>query len=806
MFTLFQFLDTDFSTCGYANKISLKSIGEDDFDFVENFVRTELLKRLEEKCHRMNISFEGIDRKHFFGDFVSNTAAFHFNDFEKETIHNAGKIVHKLKEVDPKQTDDKEIIENAKQIKHWFCDDNSEGIEINAPTSHHLLNEMIAASKRNMNRPKQGFRYGDSFKRYCVQNRLLGGPMAYRTQQLNLKGCYPSISTTNRYIHRSDHAIIEGILRVDELLVYLKERNLPLWVSLSEDETKIENRSQFDSRSNQIIGFCLPIDENGMPIPFCFKARSLDEMLRHYAHDIPMANFVNTIIAKPLGNSSSFCLLIYGTNGSENAEVISTRWNFIAEKLRKVGIGVLNISTDSAPKNNAAMRKNSNLGKDSNDPNHLFKSDRNFAPPFYSQDTLHILTKLRNLFLETIDDNEKLPIGDYFIEQQHLQELVKHFDKDKHLLTATTLNPTDRMNVDSARKICSERVRKLLKDAVKRSDGTVMFLQIMSDVTSAFDDRELSPIERIEKIWYATFLVRIWRSYILNKPGHTIKRNFMSTFSYYCIELNAHALVFITLFLKKNNLTQLFHPQMFGSQPCESFFRQLRSFTSTNSTVVNFSSKEVLNRVSRIQLLDEITNDSEFVYPNSLNSCKFSKTNLQNFPTEDEIFRTIQKCKINAIAEAQKIGLLKGIKSEDVCVCRVPVYEPFCAKKKKNNSHSSGLDDSLHKFDELEMKLFSVSLKNYAHKFEEGSISEISSYVEHYIEGRRFVFKKTSICWFFGKESHKNSSDRRYRVKNSGSIKTMKKKKQKKITPINAYKMYKKNCPTRKKNMKKNHF
>lgn len=47
------------------------------------------------------------------------------------------------------------------------------------------------------------------------------------------------------------------------------------------------------------------------------------------------------------------------------------------------------------------------------------------------------------------------------------------------------------------------------------------------------------------------------------------------------------------------------------------------------------------------------------------------------------------------------------------------------------------------------MKLASASLKNFAGKFEEGTIPETSSYVEIISASRRFVFKKTSLCGCF---------------------------------------------------------
>lgn len=755
---------------------------------MENFTKNELWKRLQEKCARMGILSETINKKHIFGAFETNVIGFQFLESERSLIYKA---IDKLKSsnFDLSPCADKRIIENAKKVKHWFCDDEPGEDAARTFAPQNLLNRMMEASNKNLHRPKQGFRYDDDFKRFCVYNRLLSGPMAFKSLQLNLKGCFPSISTTNRYVHRSDHAIVEGNLRVDELLVYLKARNQPLWVALSEDATRIENRLQYDSRTNQIIGFCLPINTDGMPIPFCFKARTASEIIKQFSSDISVANFVNVIIAKPIGTATSFCLLIYGTDSRNTADDISKRWIYVTKELNKVGISVLSISSDSDPKNNAAMRKNSNLGKDSNDLSGLFKCGKMFGPPFYFQDYPHVATKLRNLLLKTIEEAEKLPFGDYFIQQHHLQELLKHFGKDEHLLTATVLNPVDRMNFNSAQRICADKVIKLLEQNVEGSNGTAVFLQIMSDSIAAFDNKSLSPLERVEKLWHAVFLVRIWRNFILSTPGFTLKNNFMSSFSYYCMEQNAHALVLTLLYLKKNSLTHLFSPHMFCSQPCESFFRQLRSFTSTNSTVVNFSTKEILNRISRIQLLSEISNDSEFEFPKSLNSRNVPNAICQEFPNEKEITTVIQKSRNKAIEKALKIGLIKKKpKSNDICICCVPPYDLNFAVARKKNDETISFEDTDERFNELEMKLFSANLKNYAHKFEANSLSETSNYVEFDAENRRCVFKKTSVCWLFRKENNKCSSDRKYRVRNPASFKGIKSNKSK---PVKTYKIYK---------------
>lgn len=551
----------------------MQDICEDDFLYVENFTRSELLQRLKERCNRLKINLKENDRKYFFGEYCENICDFKFNENERAQMT---RISARLKDnlIDFSTPIEPKMMKTLKNVK-WFCECN-EIPQKNEICASNLLNKMLDTAKKNALKPKQGYRYDDDLKRICVHNRLLSGPMAFKTLHLNLNGCFPSISTTNRYIHRVDHAIIEGELRVNELANYLKERNQPMWVCLSEDATRVENRLQYDSSTNQIIGFVLPTTQNGVPLPFHFKARTSDEIFGHFSKNIPVSNFVNTIIATTLGNAPSFCLLVFGSDCRYTAEDVSNRWKFITEELKKVGVGVFSISSDSDPKYNSAMCKNALLGHESNDSDGLFKCGKKLFPPFYFQDYPHISTKMRNFLLKSIGDSKIFPFGNYFIQQQHLVELLKLTVKNKHILTATCLNPADRQNVDSARKISDPAVINLLKQNIKGSEGTVFFLQIMSDVFAAFD-RKLSPLDRISNMWRSVFLLRIWRNFILKKNGLTLKNNFITSFCYRCIEINAHSLVFILLFLKKNNLTHLFFPHKYCSQPCEAFFTRGKS-------------------------------------------------------------------------------------------------------------------------------------------------------------------------------------------------------------------------------------
>lgn len=82
-----------------------------------------------------------------------------------------------------------------------------------------------------------------------------------------------------------------------------------------------------------------------------------------------------------------------------------------------------------------------------------------------------------------------------------------------------------------------------------------------------------------------------------------------------------------------------------------------------------------------------------------------------------------------------------------------------------------------------------LKLKNFAHLFANGPLSETSSYIEVPGCKKRFICKKTSLCWLLTKESSKLSSDRLLRVRGTrGNKKTSNysnyAKKSKKIKPM----------------------
>lgn len=226
------------------------------------------------------------------------------------------------------------------------------------------------------------------------------------------------------------------------------------------------------------------------------------------------------------------------------------------------------------------------------------------------------------------------------------------------------------------------------------------------------------------------------------------------------------------MYLKEKNMPHLFVPHLFGSQQCEKFFRQIRSFTTTYSTVANCSVKEILGRISKIQLLNEIlyNNSSNFKFPSLGTHEKYPCA--ITLPTMAEIHDEVLKCKNYAIQDALKIGLIeqRNVKRFDFS-CKVNPYTEVSTKK---NRRSNKPQLSVIHQPKRIIQLKNIALKNFADKFLDKNVVENCPFVEVYSNSiKRIVVKKTSFCWMLRNDYAKLSSDRLERVKD---IKRAKKK------------------------------
>lgn len=635
--------------------------------------------------------------------------------------------------------------------------------------THKILNKLLENADQNISRPKEGYRFDDDTKRFAAYLRMMCGPTLYNVLHRNLELALPSIVTVNKKIHSSNN-INEGVLRCNELLLYLKEQNSPLVVGLSEDATRIEGRIQFDPKTNQLVGFVLPIiSKNGLPSPHVYKANNIEDIVKCFANQTPVANNVSTIMAQPIANIPPFCLLVFGTDGRYNAKDVARRWIFISNELKKLNITVLSIASDSDPRFNSAMRANSLLGAETNlnefgsiGDSDWFRCGGDFRPPFYFQDVNHIGTKLRNFFLKTFKLPKMLPLGpNQFILMQHLAYLYDHQRRDEHQLTATCLNPTDRQNFDSVLKICNPKITNLLRQYVKDSEATATFLDALHNFLESFTNISLSPLERLLNAWRSIFFFRLWREYVTRTKGLSLKENFLTMNCYSCLEQNAHSLVLVLLYLGKVGRPDLFLPFLFNSQPCEEFYRKIRSMTPTYSTVVNCSVKEFIARVHKTQLQSNISsiNNSNYRFPKNLKSKDYSKIKQYQLPTPEEVFEVVQRAKNEAISIAAEFDLCNRAQSE-IIPCRLSPHSFTNVKKKTIKLRCEQKVD----VSTIINQLSTIRLTNYAEKFQGQSVEETSSFTEIPNSRRRIIVKKTSICWLLRDEMPKLSSDRNERV------------------------------------------
>lgn len=152
-------------------------------------------------------------------------------------------------------------------------------------------------------------------------------------------------------------------MRAEELLLYLQQRNLEPVVSLSVDATRVEGKPQYDSTSNQIIGFVLSLGKNGLPIPYSFPVRNETEICQHFSRTNIESTFINVVMAQPVAeNAKAFCLLAFGSDNRYTSKDISNSWKYLIQHLAALGFKILTIASDCDPKYSASMRDPSKPG------------------------------------------------------------------------------------------------------------------------------------------------------------------------------------------------------------------------------------------------------------------------------------------------------------------------------------------------------------------------------------------------------------------------------------------------------------
>lgn len=202
---------------------------------------------------------------------------------------------------------------------------------------------MVASADQNAKRSKQGYRHNKLIIMFACFIKTLAGLLAYETLHANFPLSLPSVSTVDRFLKDKGPTIVQGEFRINELLNYLSVRNLPLRISLSEDATRITPKVDYDPNTNQLVGFALPLDKNGMPITGLFETKNAKQIQGHFTNTNHISSNVIVQMTQPQSlNIPSFCLNLYLTNNKYTAENVLSRWNYTLKYLEEKGLVIDN--------------------------------------------------------------------------------------------------------------------------------------------------------------------------------------------------------------------------------------------------------------------------------------------------------------------------------------------------------------------------------------------------------------------------------------------------------------------------------
>lgn len=194
--------------------------------------------------------------------------------------------------------------------------------------------------------------------------------------------------------------------------------------------------------------------------------------------------------------------------------------------------------------------------------------------------------------------------GKYPVSRGHL-EIVAREGKEKTGLLLTDLEQHDKMCVKTFEKLIDPRVMSLLTTQ-PGTNGTIAYVALMKSVFDAYENPELNPLQRVEEIWFATFFIRCWHSWIKSSRNLRLDEQFITDNAELGIEINAHSLISHLIHCRELGKPELFLPSLMNSQHCERSFGNARSMSGVQNTVINFDILEYLNKASRFEYLDEL--------------------------------------------------------------------------------------------------------------------------------------------------------------------------------------------------------
>ncbi|KAK3915297.1 tRNA 5-methylaminomethyl-2-thiouridine biosynthesis bifunctional protein MnmC [Frankliniella fusca] len=577
----------------------------------------------------------------------------------------------------------------------------------------------------------------------------------------------PSKAALQPIMKEISSPLVEGEFRWKELSDYLDSHGLSREIWVGEDGTRIVARVEYDPSSNQIIGFAPKLNSQGCPEVKKFDASTAETIISYFSNNLK-SNYAYVIMAQPLSDVvPAFCLCVFGTNNKFSAGDVLRRWEYMKEKASSFNIILRGFSSDADTRLLCAMRVQS-FPESTNNPLiwygwYVQDLDQEYS---YIQDTVHIGTKMRTRFLK---DSIILPMGNYVASPTHLRSIIEDISKLEHGLTNTDLKSADKMNFKAVLRMTDSRVLDSLNN-VHGAAATHKYLQLMSDILVSFLDKNLTASQRIFLIWKSIFFIRVWRKW-LEENEFSTSTNFLTSFTYFCLELNAHALIALVRKFRNEHKPAHLMVWLFSSQCNENFFRILRSFTPTFSTIVNVSMRGFLGRCRKIHLQTELIQklEGEVVFPKVLEKISIaaelsSILSAQGLPSDEEICLIVKQARIEALSDSAELGMKTAI---DRLVPPTSL-QVFNFKEKKSEQAGQNGEDLPPPVPEdvYDDVLEDTAIANISTPESDPlELPKTGPFLKHTsANGRTQIIRKSTFLWLLSSGHQNLSSDRLVRV------------------------------------------
>lgn len=197
-----------------------------------------------------------------------------------------------------------------------------------------FVKDILTMIDQNSNKKDKGRRYEENIKSFSTYLFVSGGRSLYECMRQNLS--LPSVPTVLNYIRSEKSSTVEGFLRIEELIKFLKDRQFSKCIWLSEDQTRVISKVEYDPKTNQMVGFVLPLDSvTGMPIVTSFPANTASDIINAFRSS-ETSTLVNVIIAHPIQDGApTFCLCLYGTSYKFTTADVLKRWKYIIDQCKE---------------------------------------------------------------------------------------------------------------------------------------------------------------------------------------------------------------------------------------------------------------------------------------------------------------------------------------------------------------------------------------------------------------------------------------------------------------------------------------